>query len=125
MNHLRPSLVALSASLLFVSFGVSAADDKPKSGQPPMDHSTMDHSKMGDTKGMHMKVTGDQDYDFASMMRHHHQMGLEMAQKELKNGKNDEMRQMAQKIVDAQKKEIATLDAWLAKNKPNTSSAKR
>ena len=124
MKHLRILFSLFSASLLLVSFTASAADDKPKSGQSqPMDHSTMDHSKMGDMKDV--KMTGDADYDFASMMRHHHQMGLEMAQKELKNGKNEEMRQMAQKIVDAQTKEIRELDTWLGKNKPNAGNATR
>ncbi len=39
-----------------------------------------------------------------------------MAQAELRDGKAPEMRKMAQNIIAAQKKEIAPLDRFLAKN---------
>ena len=45
-----------------------------------------------------MSMTGDADYDFAVNMRKHHQMALDMAQKELKNGKDVQMKQMANAI---------------------------
>lgn len=71
-----------------------------------MDHMGMDHKQM--------KMTGDQDYDFAMMMRMHHVKGVEMAQKEIDKGKDPDMRAAAKKIVEAQKKEIAKFDKWLA-----------
>lgn len=71
-----------------------------------MDHMDMDHKQM--------KMTGNQDYDFAMMMKMHHEKGVKMAQKELDKGKDPEMRAAAQKIIDAQKKEIADFDKWLA-----------
>ncbi|WP_225132357.1 DUF305 domain-containing protein [Bradyrhizobium sp. NBAIM20] len=40
-----------------------------------------------------------------------------MAEIELRNGKSQEMRDMAQMIITAQKKEIAQFDKWLAANK--------
>jgi len=58
-------------------------------------------------------------------MRHHHQMGVHMAKHELEHGKNADLKQMAQKIIDTQTQEIATLDAWLAKNKPAASEVKK
>jgi len=73
-----------------------------------MDHMDMDHQ--------HMKMTGNQDYDFAMMMKMHHEKGIKMAQKELDKGKDPEMRAAAQKIIDAQKKEIADFDKWLAEH---------
>lgn len=73
-----------------------------------MDHMDMDHKQM--------KMTGDQDYDFAMMMKMHHEKGIKMAQKELDKGKDPEMRAAAQKIIDAQKKEIADFDKWLAEH---------
>ena len=39
-----------------------------------------------------------------------------MAQAELKDGKAPEMRKLAQSIIAAQKKEVAQLDKFLAKN---------
>ena len=71
--------------------------------------------------GMHdmqsMQTSGDVDVDFAKMMKIHHQQALEMAQVELDHGKSPEMKAMAKKIIDAQKKEIAQFDRWLAKRK--------
>ena len=64
-----------------------------------------------------MKMTGDVDRDFASMMRMHHQKGIEMAQAEIKNGKDEKMKAMARKIVEDQGKEIKQFDEWLASKK--------
>jgi uncharacterized protein (DUF305 family) len=49
------------------------------------------------------------------MMRIHHQGAIDMAEMELKNGKDASMRKMAQEVIKAQKKEIATIDRFLAK----------
>jgi Ca2+-binding EF-hand superfamily protein len=74
----------------------------------------------GGTHGMHgmrsctVATTGDADADFALGMRHHHQMGVQMARTELASGDDAAMKAMAQKIIDAQSAEIAALDRWLA-----------
>jgi uncharacterized protein (DUF305 family) len=64
-----------------------------------------------------MKLSGDTDKDFARMMKIHHQGAVEMAQVELKNGKDEKLRTMAKKIIDAQQKEIKEFDDWLMKHK--------
>ncbi|MBV6273762.1 DUF305 domain-containing protein [Alcaligenaceae bacterium CGII-47] len=61
-----------------------------------------------------MKPSGDIDYDFAAMMRVHHEGAVDMAELELKKGQDPEMKQMAKEIIAAQKKEIAKFDEWLA-----------
>lgn len=63
-----------------------------------------------------MAMTGNHDVDFAQMMRIHHQGAIDMAEMELKNGKDAAMRKMAQEVIKAQKKEIAAIDRFLAKN---------
>lgn len=63
-----------------------------------------------------MPMTGKPDIDFAMMMRVHHQGAIQMAEAELKAGKEPEMRKMAQKVIAAQKKEIVELDKFLAKH---------
>ena len=78
---------------------------------------------MGDMKGM--KMTGNADHDFATMMRSHHMQALEMAEAYLEGAKDDQMRAMAEKIVGAQKKEIAEFDAWLAGHKMGASAGGR
>ena len=61
-----------------------------------------------------MPMSGKQDVDFAMMMRVHHQGAIDMAQMELKAGKEPKMRKMAKDIVAAQKKEMAEMDKFLA-----------
>ncbi|NMM11764.1 MAG: DUF305 domain-containing protein [Polaromonas sp.] len=63
-----------------------------------------------------MPMTGNQDVDFARMMRVHHQGAIDMAQPELRNGQQPEMRKLAKNIIAAQKKEIALIDKFLAKH---------
>lgn len=64
-----------------------------------------------------MQMSGDTDKDFAVMMKMHHQQGVEMAKMELAHGKSPVMKAMARQIIAAQKKEIAQLEQWLAKQK--------
>ena len=71
--------------------------------------------KDGQEKMSSMKMTGNSDIDFAMMMRMHHQGAIDMAEAELRDGKAPQMRKMAERIIVAQKKEIAQLDAFLAK----------
>jgi uncharacterized protein (DUF305 family) len=83
------------------------------SGSQQMMNSMMDGMK----EMQSMKMTGDVDRDFASMMRMHHQKGIEMAQAEIKNGKDEKMKAMARKIAEDQGKEIKQFDEWLASRK--------
>ncbi len=61
------------------------------------------------------KFTGDADIDFMTQMRTHHQAAIDMAKVLLANGKDAETRKLAQEVIAAQEKEIATIDAWLKK----------
>jgi uncharacterized protein (DUF305 family) len=69
-----------------------------------------------------MPMSGDVDHDFVSAMRKHHQHGVEMAQIALRSAKDPEARAFAQRVVTEQKKEIAELDAWLAKHQPGAAT---
>ncbi len=60
-----------------------------------------------------MKFTGDADIDFMTHMRMHHQGAIDMAKVVLAHGKDAEVKKLAQDIVTAQEKEIATIDTWL------------
>ena len=61
-----------------------------------------------------MPMSGNTDVDFAAMMQVHHHGAIDMAEAELKTGKNARMRTMAKNIISAQKKEIEQLDKFLA-----------
>jgi uncharacterized protein (DUF305 family) len=67
-------------------------------------------------QGMDAPMSGDPDVDFARMMIPHHQGAIDMARSELEHGKDEELRRMAQKIIDDQGREIAELNDWLARH---------
>jgi uncharacterized protein (DUF305 family) len=71
------------------------------------------HRMMG---GMSVEMTGDADKDFVLMMIPHHEGAVDMAKVELQNGKDPQLRALAEKIVAAQETEIAEMKAWLEKN---------
>ena len=84
-----------------------------------MDSKGMDMKSMmknNDDKMTSMKMTGNADVDFAMMMRVHHQGAIDMAEVELREGKDAQLRKLATNIIAAQKKEIAQLDKFLAKS---------
>ncbi|HBK07055.1 MAG TPA: DUF305 domain-containing protein [Acetobacteraceae bacterium] len=57
-------------------------------------------------------MTGDPDRDFVSMMIPHHQGAVDMAETELRYGKDAVIRHLAREIIAAQKKEIAFMRHW-------------
>lgn len=56
--------------------------------------------------------TGDADRDFVAHMAPHHQGAIDMAQVELKYGRDPTLRQLASRIVAAQRDEIALMERW-------------
>jgi hypothetical protein len=59
--------------------------------------------------GMAAKPTGDIDRDFVAMMSPHHQGAIDMAVIELRYGKNEQLRRIAQEIIVDQMQEIAAM----------------
>jgi uncharacterized protein (DUF305 family) len=70
-----------------------------------------------------MQMTNDPDHDFAMMMRHHHQAAVEMAQVEVRDGKDGELKQLAQKMISAQQGEIDAFNTFLNGHKPAATNA--
>jgi Domain of unknown function (DUF305) len=66
--------------------------------------------------GMAVKPTGDVDADFSAMMIPHHQGAIDMALAELRYGKNEQLRRIAQEIIVDQQQEIAVMR--LARGQP-------
>ncbi len=97
--------------------GAMADSAVPKDLQASMD------SMMKDMEAMPMSK--DPDHDFAMMMMRHHQAAIDMAKVELRDGKNTEMRQTAQKIIRDQSAEIEKLTNFLAKHGEAASGSAR
>lgn len=73
--------------------------------------------------GMDAKPTGDIDQDFTAMMIPHHQGAIEMAQAELRYGKNEQLRRIAQEIIVDQQQEISAMRLALGQPLPPSAPA--
>ena len=58
---------------------------------------------------MAIKPSGDVDHDFVAMMSPHHQGAIDMAISELRYGKNEQLRRIAQEIIVDQMQEMAAM----------------
>lgn len=82
----------------------------------------MKSMQSGMSQMMKMKMTGDPDHDFATMMRMHHQGAVEMADLELKQGKDAPTKALASRIKAANQKEIKEMTRFLSMHKPAKSA---
>ena len=62
---------------------------------------------------MMVGYTGDADHDFAAMMIPHHQGAIDMAEIELRYGKGERLRRLAQGIIVEQRQEIVVMQGIL------------
>lgn len=126
----------IPAALLLAACGTQA--DAPKD-EAAVDHSTMDHSTMdhsghdmgGAAKAdlteaqaaykavndkMHAgmaDIPADADVAFMAGMLAHHKGAVEMSEVALKYAKDAKARDLATRVIAAQKAEIAEMEAWL------------
>lgn len=92
-------------------------------------HSQPQHSQMsgmaGDTLSQLKTLKGRAfDVAFAQAMIEHHQMALDMAQVELKQGRNPTIKRAAQAVMVGQTKEIKLMKTWLSTWKAAAPSGK-
>lgn len=66
---------------------------------------------------------GSTDKDFAFLMKIHHMGAVEMARQQIAQGTNQQLKDMAQKMIDDQQREISELDTFLSANNTQTNSA--
>ncbi|HEX6333593.1 MAG TPA: DUF305 domain-containing protein [Flavisolibacter sp.] len=98
-------------------------DDKTATGTGPSHMKEM-HDAMT-TMEEQMKATppsGDPDYDFTMMMKHHHEGAISMGKAELAGGTDGTIKRIAQKIIDAQQQDLPEFDRILSKDKPSGKS---
>ena len=81
-------------------------------------HSSM---KKMDKEMMGAPMSGEPDRDFVTMMIPHHQGAIDMAKAILQNGKDRQIRAMAQKVITDQEREIKEMQTWLASHKTTNS----
>jgi uncharacterized protein (DUF305 family) len=120
----------VAAAALMLGSSVAAQDTSHQQGHSAGAHgsSHMKEGSGGGSSAIHqhmkkaakemssMKMSGDVERDFVMAMRKHHQDGIAMAQIALEHGKDEKTREMAQRIVDEQQKDLREFDAWLAEH---------
>jgi uncharacterized protein (DUF305 family) len=67
---------------------------------------------------MGIRPSGDVDTDFVAMMVPHHQGAIEMAQAELRYGRNEQLRRLSQEIIVTQQQEIVAMRLALGQRLP-------
>jgi uncharacterized protein (DUF305 family) len=67
---------------------------------------------------MAVRPTGDTDRDFVATMVPHHRGAIEMAQAELRHGRNEQLRRLAQEIIVDQTQEITAMRLALGQPLP-------
>jgi hypothetical protein len=72
---------------------------------------------------MAAKPSGDIDHDFVAMMTPHHQGAIDMAVIELRYGKNEQLRRIAQEIIVDQMQEIAAMKLAIGDKATDTTPA--
>lgn len=63
---------------------------------------------------MAIQSSNSPDNDFASMMKAHHMGAIDMAQMEVARGTDPQIKQMAQKMIDDQQKEVSEFNTFLS-----------
>lgn len=109
------SLMFLAGPAFAQDHGAHGAHAAKGGADPAFEAQMNAHETMAKDMGA-ITPSGNPDVDFVRMMIPHHQGAIDMAEVELKYGKDESRKELARQIIDAQKKEIAEMKEWLAKN---------
>ena len=72
---------------------------------------------------MDIKPSGDIDADFVAMMVPHHQGAIDMALAQLRYGRNEQLKRLAQEIIVTQRDEIVAMQLAVGRKIPASSSS--
>jgi Cu/Ag efflux protein CusF len=115
MKRPTVTLTALGAILATVTIGPDrTAQAQPAKGAPAAYERVRE---VMDERFKDMKLAGDPDKDFAALVIAHHEDLIFLARTQLEHGADEQLRQMAQKIIDEQQKQISELKDWQVRNR--------
>ncbi len=103
-----------------LTYGMALAETFPREAAYLAENKAGMERMMAD---MAVKPSGNVDADFAAMMIPHHQGAIDMAVAELRHGKNQQLRRIAQEIIVDQQQEIAAMKLALGQKLPPSTPA--
>src|SRR5262245_1485482 len=129
----NPGMTLFGARVLFAFFASSLvlAHEAHHESTPPAavtaeEESFLKENDAAMTKMMNdmaAKPSGDIDRDFVAMMAPHHQGAIDMAVIELRYGKNERLRRIAQEIIVEQRQEIDAMKVALGEQVTDKTAA--
>jgi hypothetical protein len=114
----EPLLLALRSSDQSADVVICRASDAVSpSGAAPDERRNVERTFMAENEAamgrmmnaMAISPTGDVDRDFLAMMVPHHQGAIDMAVAELRHGRNEQLRRIAQEIIVTQGQEVRAM----------------
>lgn len=117
---------ALAATLAVGLSALTAAAGSSWAGSPAAEAPFLAENQAAMDRmmaGMAVVPSGDVDRDFAAAMIPHHQGAIDMAQAELRYGRNEQLRRIAQEIIVEQQQEIAAMRLALGEKLPPPAAA--
>ena len=113
---MRPTRIRLGipACTLLLGLAAGAVVGQGNAAVPDTFASVMHAAMARMDRDMMAPASGDADRDFAAMMIPHHQGAVEMAQAQLRFGRDPALRRLAQGIIVEQTQEIAVMRQALA-----------
>jgi hypothetical protein len=109
-------LIGDTPPLAFAGDAGSGSAENPSVEKPFLAENDTAMTKM--MSDMTIRPSGDVDRDFVAMMVPHHQGAVDMAQAELRYGRNEQLRRIAQEIIVDQLQEIAAMRLALGQPLP-------
>ena len=132
LRRLKPGTAILAARVL-IAFAVPslALAHEAHPANPPAAVSADEAAFLKENEAAMNKMmndmavapTGDVDRDFVAMMNPHHQGAIDMAVIELRYGKNEQLRRIAQEIIVDQMQEIAAMKLAIGEPVPDSTPA--
>jgi uncharacterized protein (DUF305 family) len=107
--HLSPHILSRSKSALATVAFLGAAMVLAAGSEEALFVSENNVAMAKMMAAMNIKPSGDVDTDFVATMVPHHQGAIDMAQAELRYGRNEQLRRLAQEIIVTQQQEIAAM----------------
>ncbi|PDT79033.1 DUF305 domain-containing protein [Bradyrhizobium sp. C9] len=129
-RFLKPGLAPFGAAVLLAVAAATFAHDgdhHPAESALSADESAFlaenDAAMTKMMNDMAARPSGDIDRDFVAMMTPHHQGAIDMAVIELRYGKNERLRRIAQEIIVEQRQEIDAMKLALGEQVTDTTPA--